>query len=179
MNSASSKTSSDTNIKKKATQPDASQSTGARHTDNTNHCTLTRAAISGTSLGPLFPLANYDNSIWQWYQDYYKNKTKMFIQRICSTFVTSADTDLTKPVASPLGLRNSTEENQGSRVGGLQGRWAPHHRVTPKESNSILTFPYMPTSTAVKILRIKHHAKKHPEWPGGMSVFPVYHPTLP
>lgn len=47
---------------KHAAQPASSQS-GSTYT--TNHHTLTRDAISGRSLGPLFPLTRDDNSIWQ------------------------------------------------------------------------------------------------------------------
>lgn len=64
----------------------------------------------------------------------------------------------------------TTEESQGSRTRALQGKWAWHHRFTPKQSNSVPLSPYMLSSVAVKILGTKHCAKKHPELPGVKSV---------
>lgn len=59
---------------------------GVQITNKTNHHALKRDAISGRSLGSSFPLTDDDNSTWQQNQGLNKNKTKMFIQRIWSTF---------------------------------------------------------------------------------------------
>lgn len=81
---------------------------GARSTGTTNHHTLTRDAISGRSLGTSFPLAIDDNSIWQQNQGIeQKNRPKCLYREFTAHFGTSADTDFTKPVASPTPLRNT------------------------------------------------------------------------
>lgn len=104
-----------------------------------------------------------------------KTRPKCLYREFTAHFGTSADTDFTKPVPSPPPLRNTNHRRvPGNQSYGLVGEMG----ITPKQSNSILPFPYVLSSVVVKILRTKHSAKKHPELLGGESQFSPYHPTL-